>query len=153
MFQEHFAKYRLTGIKLCFSVFYNKLRLLTRCVILVGPTMFGATFKTCLTCRTTTILRALRDGSLRINSLIINNCFSYRNILQYGVNVCQKCLFSFLFLFLFCFWSGLLLKTNKQKTSKFCSLWPIGFWHACGSNANQMMYGETLDFQCQHLQR
>ena len=43
-----------------------------------------------------------------------------------------------------------------SKSSKFCILFgPYDFVQispACGPNTYQIMYGETLDFQCQHQQ-
>ena len=42
------------------------------------------------TCRTTVIFGTLRDGSFQINNLASNNCFSYRNLFQNGVNALLK---------------------------------------------------------------
>ena len=44
----------------------------------------------CCTCRTTIIFGTLKDGSQKINSLSLKNCFSYRNVLQNGVNDSSK---------------------------------------------------------------
>ena len=58
-------------------------------------------------CWTTTIFGIMKDGSPEINSLALNNCFSYRNVFQNGVNALSKMVFKifffFVFLFLFCF--------------------------------------------------
>ena len=48
--------------------------------------MFGATFNL----GTTIIFGTLEDGSLEINSLALNNCFSCRNVSQNGVNALSK---------------------------------------------------------------
>ena len=50
------------------------------------------------TCRTTRIFGTLKDGSLQINSLPLKNCCRYRNVLQNGVNICQKCFLKTCFL-------------------------------------------------------
>ena len=42
------------------------------------------------TCRITVIFGTLEDGSLEINSLALNNCFSYRHVFQNGVNALSK---------------------------------------------------------------
>ena len=52
--------------------------------------MFGAFFKSGYTCRTTVIFGTLKDGCLEINSLALNNCFSYRNVFQNGVNALSE---------------------------------------------------------------
>ena len=36
------------------------------------------------------LLLTLKDNSLEINSLSLNNCFSYRNVFQNGVNALSK---------------------------------------------------------------
>ena len=41
-------------------------------------------------CWTTVILGTLKDDSLEINSLALNNCFSYRNVFQNGVYALSK---------------------------------------------------------------
>ena len=130
-------------------------------------------------CRTTIIFGTLKDDSLKINSLALNNCFSHRNIFQNGINTLSKMVNHFL-----------------SKSSKFCIVWTIRFcsnftimwskylsnnvWHrrqndfqseggqifeVKNGDQNQrvasppppplppsMMYGETLDFKCQHQQ-
>ena len=43
-------------------------------------------------CRTTVISGTLKDGSLEINSLALNNYFGYRNVFQNGINVWLKTL-------------------------------------------------------------
>ena len=50
--------------------------------------MFGATFN--LVTRVGLIFGTLEDGSLEIISLALNNCFSYRNVFQNGVNALSK---------------------------------------------------------------
>ena len=55
--------------------------------MLIGSAMFNATFdRPCYTCQTSVIFGTLKDGSLQINSLALNHCFSYRNVFQNGVN-------------------------------------------------------------------
>ena len=62
----------------------SELRRLTECfIILVGSTMFCAAG---YTCQTIILFGTLKDSSLKINSLPLNNRFSYRNVLQNGVN-------------------------------------------------------------------
>ena len=52
--------------------------------------MFGATFN--LVKRVgLPIFGTLKDGSLKLSSLALNNCLSYRNVFQNGVNVLSKC--------------------------------------------------------------
>ena len=36
------------------------------------------------------MFETLKDGSFQINSLVSNNCFSYRNVFQTGVNALLK---------------------------------------------------------------
>ena len=84
----------------------------------------------------------LKDDSLQINSLAFNNCFSYRNVFQNGVNALSKMVFKNP---LFC-----------QKAQNFVYFEPYDFVQisrACGPNTYQIMYGETLDLQCQHWQQ
>ena len=76
------------------------LRRLSESLILIGSAMSG--YK----CRTTVIFETLKDGSLEINSLALNNCFSYRKIFQNDVNalsnmVKKKKTFFFFFFFFF----------------------------------------------------
>ena len=47
-------------------------------------------FKIGFTCRITVIFGTLKDGSLLINTLASNICFSYRNIFQNGVDALSK---------------------------------------------------------------
>ena len=67
----------------------------------------------------------LKDGNLQIDSLALNNCFSYRNIFQNSVKVCQT-------------WFKEKTKQNKtkqktkqknfffcQKSSNFRVIWTI----------------------------
>ena len=48
------------------------------------------TFKIGFTCRITVIFGTLKDGSLLINTLASNICFSYRNMFQNGVDALSK---------------------------------------------------------------
>ena len=89
-------------------------------------------------CWTTVISKTLKEGSLEINSLASNNCFSHRNVLQNGVNALSK----------------VVLKTPVfcQKAPDFMQFGPYNFVQislACGPNTYQIMYGKTFDFQCQ----
>ena len=47
------------------------------------------------------IFGTLKDGFLEINSLALNNCFSYRNVFQNGVNTLSKMVLKTRFLFCF----------------------------------------------------
>ena len=47
-------------------------------------------FKIGFTCRITVIFGALIDGSLLINTLASNICFTYRNMFQNGVDALSK---------------------------------------------------------------
>ena len=47
-------------------------------------------FKLGFTCRITVIFGKLKDGSLLINTLASNSCFSYRNMFQNGVDALSK---------------------------------------------------------------
>ena len=47
-------------------------------------------FKLGFTCRITVSFRTLKDGSLLINTLASNICFSYRNMFQNASMLCQK---------------------------------------------------------------
>ena len=47
-------------------------------------------------CRTTVIFITLKDGSLQINSLASNNCFSYINVFQNDANALSKMINHFL---------------------------------------------------------
>ena len=53
-------------------------------------------FKIGFTCRITVIFGTLKDGSLLINTLASNICFSYRNIFQNGVDALPKIVDAFL---------------------------------------------------------
>ena len=53
--------------------------------------MFGATFNLVTYVGLMFFFfETLTDGSLEINSLALNNCFSYRNVYQNGANVLSK---------------------------------------------------------------
>ena len=53
-------------------------------------------FKIGFTCRITVIFGTLKDGSLSINNLASNICFSYRNMFQNGVDALSKIVDAFL---------------------------------------------------------
>ena len=53
-------------------------------------------FKIGFTCRSTVIFGTLKDGSLLINTLASNICFTYRNMFQNGVNALSKIVDAFL---------------------------------------------------------
>ena len=53
-------------------------------------------FKIGFTCRITVIFGTLKDGSLFINTLASNICFSYRNMFQNGVDALSKIVDAFL---------------------------------------------------------
>ena len=53
-------------------------------------------FKIGCTCRITVIFGTLKDGSLLINTLASNICFSYRNMFQNGVDTLSKIVDAFL---------------------------------------------------------
>ena len=60
-------------------------------------------FKIGFMCRITVIFGTLKDGSLLIHTLASNTCFSYRNMIQNGVDALSKIVDAFL-----------------SKSSKFC---------------------------------
>ena len=53
-------------------------------------------FKIGFTCRNSVIFGTLKDGSLLINTLASNICFSYRNMFQNGVDALSKIVDAFL---------------------------------------------------------
>ena len=53
-------------------------------------------FEIGFTCRITVIFGTLKDGSLLINTLASNICFSYRNMFQKGVDALSKIVDAFL---------------------------------------------------------
>ena len=61
----------------------------------MGSVMFTATFNL-ISCRTIVIFGTLNDGSLLINGLASNDCFSYRNFFQNGVDALSKIFNAFL---------------------------------------------------------
>ena len=120
---------------------------------------------TWLTYWTTVIFGTLKDDSLQINSFALDNCFSYRNVFQNGVNALSTMVlknpvfgfFLFLFLFLFCFvlfcfallcffccflfcfcfcFVLFCFVLFLSKSSKFCVVWTI----RCCSNYTSMWY-------------
>ena len=69
---------------------------------------------------TTVVFGTLEDGSLQINNLTSNNCFSYLNVFQNGVNALSKMIDQFL---------SKSSKFNVVLAIRFCSNSP-----ACGPN-------------------
>ena len=61
-----------------------------------GFATFYCNFKIGFTCWITVILGTLKDGSLLINTLASNICFSYRNMFQNGVDALSKIVDAFL---------------------------------------------------------
>ena len=53
-------------------------------------------FKIVFTCRITVIFGTLKDGSLLIDTLASNICFSYRNMFQNGLDALSKIVDAFL---------------------------------------------------------
>ena len=74
-------------------------------------------FKLSFTCRITVIFGTLKDGSLFINILASNICFSYRNMFQNGVDALSKIVDAFLSKS-----SNFYLVRNIRKCSNFASL-------------------------------
>ena len=52
--------------------------------------MFGATFNLVTSVGVPLFLNTVRYSSLEINSIALNNCFNYINVLQNGVNAFSK---------------------------------------------------------------
>ena len=75
-------------------------------------------FKLGFTCRITVIFGTLKDGSLLINTLASNICFSYRNVFQNGVDALSKIVDAFLSKN-----SKFYLVRIIRKCSNFASLW------------------------------
>ena len=76
---------------------------------------FSATFARLHVSQTIVGFGTLKDGSLEINSLALNNCFSYRNVFQNGVSALSKIVLIFVCLFV-CF------VLFFQKAQNLCSL-------------------------------
>ena len=55
--------------------------------------MFSATFTWLHVSQTILSFGTLKDDSLEIYSLALNNCFSYRNVFQNGINALSKIFF------------------------------------------------------------
>ena len=91
---------KMTLLTLIYQIIKFSLRLLTECFILEGSTMFSAIFNLV----TRRKFWNTEDYRLKINSLPLNNCFSYRNVLQNGVNTLSKMFFF------------------SSKSSRFCTL-------------------------------
>ena len=75
-------------------------------------------FKIGFTCQITVIFGTLKDGSLLINTLASNICFSYRNMFQNGVDALSKIVDAFLSKS-----SKFYLVRIIRKCSNFASLW------------------------------
>ena len=75
-------------------------------------------FKIGFTCRITVIFGTLKDGSLFINTLASNICFSYRNMSQNGIDALSKIVDAFLSKS-----SKFHVVRNIRKCSNFASLW------------------------------
>ena len=90
--------------------------------------MFGATFKLVTRVGLMQFFVTLTDGSLEINSLALNNCFSYRNVFQNDANALSKMDLKYPFFFLL------------SKSSQFCEVSTIRF---C-SNFTGMWYKHLL---------
>ena len=102
--------------------------------------MFGATFNLVThvaTCRTAIIFGTLKDDSLLINTLTSNNCLCHCNVFQIGVNPFSKMVDPDFF------------AKKAQNYVYFLRYDFVRISPACDPNAYQIIYGETLDFQCQ----
>ena len=92
-------------------------------------------------CRTSIIFGTVKNGSLKIDSLPLNNCFCYRNVLQYGVNSSSKW-----------FLNNLVFCPKAQNFVHFGLYDLVQISSVCGPNTYQVMYGYSSEFQCQQLQ-
>ena len=84
----------------------------------------------------------LKDDSLKNNSLPTKYGCSGKNVLQNGVNYLSEMIIKNLG---FC-----------SKSQNFVHFGPydlVQISPVCGPNTYQIMYRETLEFQCQHLQQ
>ena len=88
------------------------------------------------------IFETVKDSSVTINSIPLNTSFSYRNVLQNGVNFLSKMVLKI---------SGVC--QNAQNFIYFGLYDLVQILPVCGTNTYQIMYGETLDFKRQYLQR
>ena len=83
--------------------------------MLIGSAVFGATFDL-----------VTRVGSPEINNLALNNCFSYRNVFQNGVNALSKTIKKFPFFFFFFFVKKVKFSWSLDHIiicSNFTSMW------------------------------
>ena len=71
------------------KIFKNKAQGCSTPLILIGSAMFGATFNL-VTRVDKRIFGTLKGGRLQINSLVLNNCFTYRKVFKYGFNALSK---------------------------------------------------------------
>ena len=73
---------------------FGALRVLTAWVFHTGRVCdVWRNFQFSCTCRTTMIFGTLKDSSLKLDCFPLNNCFSYRNVLQNSVNASSKMVF------------------------------------------------------------
>ena len=109
-----------------FGDLFIPLRLLTEYLKLSRSAIFGATFKLVTRVGLMQFFVTLTDGSLEINSLALNNCFSYRNVFQNDANALSKMDLKYPFFFFFC-----------QKAHNFVKFQLYDFAQislACGTN-------------------
>ena len=74
-------------------VLYGYIPILSESLLLLGSGMFGATFNLVTLVGLPYFLEHKKTGSLEIDSLALNNCFSYRNVFQNGVDTVTKMVF------------------------------------------------------------
>ena len=110
-------------------------------------------------CRTTVIFGTLKGSSLLSNILVLNNCFSSRNVSKMVSKLCPNCYFKnpfflnlflflffvFVFVFVFVFFFVKSLNFCVVRTIRFCSNL-TGTWFKCLS----ILYEGLLDLRCQH---
>ena len=99
--------------------------------------MFGATFNLVKSVGLPYFLENQKNGSLKINNFPSNNCFSYRNVFQNGVNAKSKIGLKEL---------DFLLKSSNFVHFKLYDLVQIS--PACSPKTYQIIKGETLDLRC-----
>ena len=77
----------------------------------------------------------MKDDSLSIDRVASKNCVCPQNVFQNGVNTFSKMVKHFL--------------AKRSAFGIFRTLRFVQISPACGPNTYQMMYGQTLNFQCQ----
>ena len=95
--------------------------------------MFGATFNLVTRVDLPYFIEHLKDSSLKTNSLLINKCFSYRNVFQNGEKALSKMVFKNV--------------GFGQKAQNFLYFEPYDLVQislARGPNRYQIIYGKTL---------